>query len=139
MRGNKGFTLIELLVVISVIGILAALLLANMVGVRERAEDSSRKNDMYQMKTALSLYYNDNQIFPNNASLFPVGSAFTNGAGTTYIKEVPEYDGYTQTNGGDGFLIWVVLSNTSDSDIADMVARCGVGTPIAGAYYACED
>lgn len=137
--GKSGFSLIELLVVISIIGVLAALLLANIVGVRGRASDTSLKNDMRQMKTALSLYNNDNQIYPASSASFPVGSTFSGAGSTVYIKEVPQYDGYQQMNGGDGFLLWVVLENTSDSDIADTVSRCDVSTPVTGAYYVCED
>ncbi|MFZ1721174.1 MAG: prepilin-type N-terminal cleavage/methylation domain-containing protein [Microgenomates group bacterium] len=138
-NNNKGFSLIELLVVISIIGVLAALLLANLVGVRGRASDTSLKNDMRQLKTALSIYYNDHQVYPSNGSVFPVGSAFTGTGSTVYIREVPQYDGYTQTSGGDGFLLWVILENVSDSDIADTVSRCNVASPAPGAYYVCED
>ncbi len=53
-----GFTLIELLVVISIIGILATLLIANIGGVRERARDAKRKSDLNQIQKALELYKN---------------------------------------------------------------------------------
>ena len=53
---HKGFTLIELLVVISIIGILATLIMANFMGVRERARDAQRKSDINQIQKALELY-----------------------------------------------------------------------------------
>ncbi len=55
---NFGFTLIELLVVISIIGILATLLIANLGGIRERARDAQRKNDLNQIQKALEMYKN---------------------------------------------------------------------------------
>ncbi len=55
---KQGFTLIELLVVISIIGILATLLMANVAGVRERARDAQRKSDVNQIQKALEMYKN---------------------------------------------------------------------------------
>ena len=65
---SLGFTLIELLIVIAIIGILAALIMTNVQGVRERARDSRRKADLSALKTSLRLYYNDQKIFPPDTS-----------------------------------------------------------------------
>lgn len=67
---RKAFTLIELLVVVSLIGILATLVLANMNSARERARDATRKSDLRNIQTALRLYYNDVGRYPAGTSTF---------------------------------------------------------------------
>jgi len=64
----SGFTLIELLVVVSVIGILAALISANFTSAQKRARDAVRKSDLRNIKTALTLYYNDFARYPGSAT-----------------------------------------------------------------------
>jgi len=63
-NNKKGFTLIELLVVISIIGILSSLAVVSLNGARAKARDALRKADMAQIRTALSLYYFDNDAYP---------------------------------------------------------------------------
>ena len=60
---KKGFTLIELLVVIAIIGILATIASISMGNARKKARDSKRLADVNQMKTALELYYNENEKY----------------------------------------------------------------------------
>ena len=69
-KPNKptGFTLIEMLVVISIIGILATLVAANLNSARSRARDAQRKSDLKNIETALRIYYNDHQSYPANDS-----------------------------------------------------------------------
>ena len=142
----SGFTLIELLVVIFIIGILVSLLLANILGARQRAEDLERKNDLQQMKRALRLYYNDNQRYPPADEAPSIGEEFGDGD-TIYIREVPFYERYSVDATRDRFVMMVYLDNASDQDIVKSQERCAssIGAVIfplpdlSGAYVVCED
>lgn len=162
---QQGFTLIELLVVIAIISVLAGLLLVNFVGVRGRAEDTRKKSDARQLKTALRLYYNDYQRYPQAAgagttfagcgatgtSSCGAGAAFSAGSpATTYMAQIPsnwEMRYYAPAAPANAFLIRVTLENASDADIAASQTRCNPtsrsyyngGAPQATHYFVCED
>lgn len=65
---TAGFTLIELLVVIAVLSFLAALLLPNFIGARQRARDVQRKSDLKSIQTSLEMYKLD-----QNPQSYPTG------------------------------------------------------------------
>ncbi len=56
---KPGFTLIELLVVISIIGILAAFIVASFTSAQMKSRDARRKADLDAVKKALVLISND--------------------------------------------------------------------------------
>ena len=60
MRKNtQGFTLIELLIVIAIIGILAAVLIPNLLSARERAFDAAAQSCLKEVSTAQEIYQVD--------------------------------------------------------------------------------
>ena len=133
---KNGFTLIELLVVIFIIGILVALIMANILGARQRAQDTQRKSDLQQLKRALMMYYGENQSYPTADQVNEPNSVLV----PSFIKELPEYNGYVLDVANDTFRAYVLLDNISDKDVAISQSRCGVSSPPDdGAYYVCAD
>ena len=63
-QNKRGFTLVELLVVISIIGLLSSFAIVSLNTARIKARDALRKGDMAQVRTAMSLYYDDHNAYP---------------------------------------------------------------------------
>ncbi len=127
---KRGFTLIELLVVVSLIGILATLVMANMNSARERARDANRKSDLRNIQTALRLYYNDIGRYPAGTSTITgcggasptactYGTAWVRN-GVTYMNIIPDDPlgtpdyVYTYIN-DDDYTLRACLENRSDT------------------------
>ena len=64
MRGGRGFTLIEIMVVIVILGILAALVVPNIISRTDDARITAAKTDLAAIRQALKLYRLDNQRYP---------------------------------------------------------------------------
>lgn len=62
----RGFTLIELLVVIAIIGVLSSVVLGSLSIARTKARDTRRIEDIKQIQTALSLYYDTCRKYPTD-------------------------------------------------------------------------
>lgn len=119
LKFQKGFTLVELLIVVAIIGILASLLTANFIGVRQRSRDAQRKSDLRQMQSGLELYRSDQGSYPtiipncSNALMTP------NCSTSTYIQKVPvdpRGTSYTYSSNGTTYSIIACLENGNDSE-----------------------
>jgi general secretion pathway protein G len=64
-RFRRGFTLIELMVVLVIIGLLAALIVPNVLDRASDARVTAARTDINQLMQALKLYKLDNQRFPS--------------------------------------------------------------------------
>lgn len=153
-KSFKAFTLIELLIVIAVIGILVAVILPNLIGMRERARDTVKKNDLAQLGKALRLYFDDFGAYPSDTggaggsgliccdedpTSCAAGACGNNFevAGSSYMKAIPEFYSYEQLDGGYDFLLSIELENASDQDLEKSAERCSQ-TP-SNLYYICAD
>ena len=63
-RNVGGFTLIELMVVLVIMGVLAALIVPNIIGRTDEARQTAAKTDISTIMQALKLYKLDNGVYP---------------------------------------------------------------------------
>ena len=67
VRRPLGFTLIELMVVLAIIGVLAALIVPNVLNRADDARVTAARTDVGNLMQALKLYKLDNQRYPSSA------------------------------------------------------------------------
>jgi general secretion pathway protein G len=91
---SKGFTLIELMVVLVIIGVLAALIIPNVLERADEARVTAAKTDISNLMQALKLYKLDNQTYPSaDQGLQALATKPTQGVPPTnwksYVDKVP--------------------------------------------------
>lgn len=61
---QRGFTLLEIMVVIVILGILASLVVPNLMGNKEKADHQKVVSDIVALESALDMYKLDNGRYP---------------------------------------------------------------------------
>lgn len=95
MKRTNAFTLVELLVVIAIIGILSGIGSVSYSGVQQRGRDAQRKNDLSQIKIALSTYYNAQvpatyPVASSKLTITGTSDALSTALKPSYIKSMPQ-------------------------------------------------
>lgn len=95
-KQQRGFTLLEIMVVIVILGILASLVVPNLMGNKEQADHQKAVSDIVALENALDMFKLDNSRYPTtdqglNALLVkpdsdPVPRNYKDGG---YIKRLP--------------------------------------------------
>ncbi|OGS04412.1 MAG: hypothetical protein A3I76_06740 [Elusimicrobia bacterium RIFCSPLOWO2_02_FULL_61_11] len=84
MKNNKkGFTLIELMIVVAIIGILAAIAIPKFADLINKAKEGSTKGALSSVRSAIQVYYGDNEGW------FPADSLACITLNAKYIAEIP--------------------------------------------------
>lgn len=96
-RNQSGFTLLEVMVVIVILGIIASMVVPNLMGNKEQADRQKAVVDIQQLESALDMYKLRNGFYPtteqgmqalvNAATSQPVPRAFPEGG---FIRRLPK-------------------------------------------------
>ncbi len=61
---QSGFTLLEVMVVVVILGILASVVVPNLLGNKEKADQQKAITDIVSLENALDMYKLDNSVYP---------------------------------------------------------------------------
>ena len=96
MKNQQGFSLLELMVVIVILGIIASLVVPNVMGNKEEADRQKAVVDIQQLENALDMYRLRNGFYPTSeqglralvepATSEPVPRSFPEGG---FIRRLP--------------------------------------------------
>ncbi|MGF1759060.1 type II secretion system major pseudopilin GspG [Photobacterium sagamiensis] len=96
-RKQRGFTLLEVMVVIVILGVLASLVVPNLLRNKEKADQQKVVTDISALEQSLDMYKLDNSVYPSTdqgldalvskPSSTPEPRNYPNGG---YIKRLPK-------------------------------------------------
>lgn len=94
-KGEEGFTLVELMVVIVIIGLLATVVLINVLPSQDRAMVTKARADIATLSQAMEMYRLDNFSYPTGGDGLqalvsaPAGAQAANYRPGGYVKSLP--------------------------------------------------
>ena len=133
LSGMQGFTLIELMIVMVIIGILAAVAIPQMAGVKETANVSGAEAELKSLQSIMEMYYVENDEYPpgNDVAISTLGIAEITPGMETGPRNVDYM--YKQLAGGQEWIaIWI---NPDDSTNSVSVTQDNIETGYDVATY----
>ncbi|UCE97202.1 MAG: prepilin-type N-terminal cleavage/methylation domain-containing protein [Dehalococcoidia bacterium] len=100
-HGEKGFTLIELLVVVAILGILAAVVIPNVMGMMGSGRVEAANTEAHDVEIAVLACMVKNNVFSLTAggTVGPTGGDVDNGSNDSNIVELSDADLLPYING----------------------------------------
>ena len=120
-KRSKGFTLIELLIVVAIIGILAALLIPNMMTAMQRAKQKGSMADISTLSAQLMDFTTDRGIAPAwDGTAYTASSTIYTDLVPMYAKAIPTTDQWGNDlvvqSGSSWSAAWLGITPTASND-----------------------